>query len=135
MMDTPPLQGNVVERSNRFSPPWIRWISALYSVLRSNQFDNVTQYEASPSTGFSVVVDDNVGLLYLANPSVLAAGTVILSADLVNQRPIRIVSEGGVTALVVSSTSTIVNGPTALSAGTAVELIYLSANDTWYRVA
>jgi hypothetical protein len=85
-------------------------------------------------TGFSISFPANTETLQLNPAGVLATGTIALPTNPVDGQSITIATTNTVTAVTLTSSSTIKNPPASLSSSLAVKYYYSSSNNTWYRL-
>jgi hypothetical protein len=90
----------------------------------------------TPTTGFSITLNNANQTLVLTPAGTLATGTItLLGTGTSNGLILRVTTSQTVTALTVNggSGTTVVGAPTTLTPATPIAFIYVSANTTWYR--
>jgi len=94
----------------------------------------------TPSTGFSITLNNTDAVLILDPSGTLATGTITMPASPINGQNVSISSSQTITSLTVSANAgqSIKNAPTTLTVSLTgdqgYKFIYRSANTTWYRL-
>lgn len=90
----------------------------------------------SPSTGFSITPGAGILTLILTPSGTLAAGTVTMPANPIDNQELIVMSTHIVSTLTVSANAgqSIANAPTAFVANTSFGYRYNAANAYWYRL-
>lgn len=131
-----PLQEPVDVKGGSLTPSWMQFFSELGDVVRELPSYAGASY-VSPANGFAVQLADTDAqqvVLVVAPAGDLATGTVAFPPNPQDGLSVLVVPTANVTAISLTSSATVANPPSGLSAGNCVQYFYRAENSTWYRL-